>query len=80
LTACRSFLAQLRPQVPETYGTGRIEAQAQFARLPLNCALIGKKLLNGAHFARVGQVCSRFAGNYFPSGNNFAAGAGFSGL
>jgi hypothetical protein len=61
---------QLIPKVHETYGTGRIEAQAQSARQTANKPFIGKNLLNGANSAHLGPECCRFGDNYLRNENN----------
>jgi hypothetical protein len=80
LTACRSFLCNFIPKVPQTYGTGRIEAQAQSARQTVNKALIGKNLLNDANSAHFGPECCHFGDHLFRNGNNAAARTGLPGL
>jgi hypothetical protein len=66
--------------VPQSYGTGRIEAQAQSARLSANLGLIGKKLLNDAKSGQPRWQWCRSGNDRCQNGHNHWLPDGFSRL
>jgi hypothetical protein len=66
--------------VPQSYGTGRIEAQVQSARSAANLGAIGKKLLNNAKSGQPGWQWCNSGNDHCTNGNNHPKPAGFSRL